>query len=178
MGQFKTYLTIVILAFTIVFINAGDVLCQTDVKVVNSSNEPVPVRDLEEALREPFLKKISIPIAGGQTSNSASIAVPAGKRLVIESVSGGTFLLKGQALYVLLSTDVTGDLAFDGTLYLLGNNIQFNTNQDLSGFTQQVRLYSTSIVAITACRAGGAATNFSGDINVQVTVSGYLLDKP
>jgi hypothetical protein len=178
MSQFKTYLTIVILAFIIVFITAGDVLCQTDVKVVNSSNEPVLVRDLDEPARQPFVKKLSIPIASGQSSYSASISVPTGKRLVIESVSGGTFLLKGQTLYVLLSTEVTGDLAFDGTLYLLGNNIQYNTNQDLSGFTQQIRLYSTSIVAITACRAGGASTNFSGDINVQVTVAGYLLDKP
>jgi len=178
MSQFKTYIAIVVFAFTIVFINAGDAFCQTDVKVVNSNNEPVPVRDLNEASRELFIKKVSILIPSGQSSYSASISVPAGKRLVIESVSGGTFLLKGQTLYVLLSTEVTGDLAFDGTLYLLGNNIQFNTNQDLSGFTQQIRLYSTSVLAITACRAGGAASSFSGDINVQVTVSGYLLDKP
>jgi hypothetical protein len=59
-----------------------------DVKVTNSSAEPVPTRDVDNSARQPFT-------VGLVSFNNNTFQVPAGKRLVIEYVSGRGVLVQG-----------------------------------------------------------------------------------
>jgi hypothetical protein len=65
-----------------------------DVKVINTEAEPVPVTGLvatqEVPFREPLQRNLSIEVPAGASAASRSFVVPAGKRLVIEFVSGST----------------------------------------------------------------------------------------
>src|SRR5688572_2489179 len=65
-----------------------------DVRVINTEADPVPVTGLvatqEVPFRQPFQRNVSIEVPAGAAAASRSFVVPAGKRLVIEFVSGST----------------------------------------------------------------------------------------
>src|SRR5438132_1082570 len=59
----------------------------TDVNVVNPTNSPVPVRDVDTAARIPFFANIQLVAMPGELEKSASVDIPAGKMLVVEFTS-------------------------------------------------------------------------------------------
>jgi hypothetical protein len=139
-------------------------------QVGNVANNPVPGRDVDNPARQPFTKVVT---------DSNSFAVPSGKRLVIEYVSGGGFISTGQKFLevgFLFTALIDGDRAgvqhhfvpvFTGT-----QNTGMN-QFDVYAVSQQTRIY---------VEPGGLVQGFlektSGVAGVSFTVSGYLVDVP
>src|SRR5437867_3289252 len=104
MNKCKNYLStavsFVVLVSALVLMNPSTSHSQTsnkDVRVVNTTAEPVPVRDVDNA-RQPFQEVALVVIPASSSSASSTFTVPAGKRLVIEYVSGNNTLFAGQKL--------------------------------------------------------------------------------
>lgn len=86
-----------------------------NVSVVNPPSSPVPIRDVDNAPREPFETGINLAIACGDIVADLSFPVPQGKRLVIQHValqsgqrvplSGGNFVKRAE-----IKTNFGGDL--------------------------------------------------------------------
>ena len=82
------------LALTLTFTSAGHVIAQGNnnnmnpllATIVNTVANPVPVRNINEG-RVPFQDTATIFVTGSSGSVETILTVPAGKRLIIESVS-------------------------------------------------------------------------------------------
>ena len=66
------------------------------VQVVNTSAQPVLVRDVDNPARQPFQATVFISISDGVPAGSALLDVPSGRQLVIEYVSASVQLPTGQ----------------------------------------------------------------------------------
>ena len=103
----------------------------------------------------------NIGVGEGENRNPAAVAVPAGKRLVIEYVTMST---PGDAdmLFLAFSTQVAGvNVAHSISLKDNGGRVD-----------RLVRMYSDSEVTITVGK------ELSGGVETVVTISGHLVDLP
>jgi hypothetical protein len=135
-----------------------------DVKVVNTPNVNI------DAVREPFQMELRFDTPDGFSEFTAEFEVPAGKRLVLEQVSGVSTPPFGQTIrYFSLRTTVAGEFAFHTI------PVTFNGFVDWVG-CQQVRLYADpgTLVKLSAPRAGGSA----GAFQTVATISGYFVTVP
>jgi hypothetical protein len=154
------------------------------VTVENSSDNPVPVTIgnrvrtcpdeacpasmLNANDRKAFQRRVQFVIPDGVPQTGTNIAVPEGKRLVIEFVAGSQ-LSFSQPVAIMLRTLVNGEQA----QFSLLQTKQSEPNVDLWITTQQVRVYADAPgFRIEA----GRATPFVADSFVDVSVSGYLVD--
>src|SRR5262245_16137361 len=69
-----------------------------DVNVVNPTSDPVPVRDMDNAARQPFQSHIQCAL-NGSNACEGTITAPSGKELVIEFVSISLFADSGVMAY-------------------------------------------------------------------------------
>jgi hypothetical protein len=114
----------------------------------------------------PFQTNVYIYIDEGTTGNLASFDVPAGKRLVIESIAGSLFLATGQTVRVAsIRTDYTG------TGFPLVVSPVPNQTDSVTIFTHAIKLYATQNVEFAVYRTGSTGTGFC-----TFAVSGYLVD--
>jgi hypothetical protein len=156
----------------------------TNVDVQNDSSAPVIVQDVSTPKRTPFQANAIFPaqpFANGQTE-TGSITVPAGKRLVIEHVSARAVIDFGDAtpfFYFTISTTVAGvtvehSMATPQPFTFQCSNCSIGTNS-VHAVSQEMKLYAdpgstiTATVLATSPRAG-TTLNFA--------VSGYLEDAP
>lgn len=144
---------------------------------VNVQNQ-VATRNVNEPAQQPYDKSTTVTIPDLQRGTSAAFDVPAGKRLVIESVAVTAFLPTGQKLiYAGFSTKTTDS----ATPVNHGLNIVAHGNDavdhDIFNASQLTRGYSeagTGSVTVSVQRDNqNSNSNF-----VTVTVTGYLVDLP
>jgi hypothetical protein len=127
---------------------------------------PVPLPVAPASPAAPFQRQIFVNIDAGTTGNLNSFDVPAGKRLVIESVAGTVFLPAGQ--YVRISTIRTDFSLAD--FYLVGNPVAGQTDS-VTVFNHSLKLYADRNVEFSVNRTGSTGSGLA-----VLSVSGYLVD--
>jgi hypothetical protein len=169
-----------------------------DVKVINSPSEPVPVtgtvsvsnlggaplpvRDVDNAARQPFQAKIiDVPIG---IPDPIFFTVPAGKRLVIENVSADIEAAPQCASaprYGLTTT--AGGVTLEHFFYTkdagtVGSSV--NDARRAFGLSQQTRIYADPNTQVRLdIRTGTFPTcGFAVEDSSGIRVSGYLVDVP
>src|SRR5581483_2420431 len=79
------------------------------IQIANSPTDPVPVRDAATLTRTPFQTELTVEVKDSERMGSGFVAVPAGKRLVIEYASVISVANIGQALvFELVTQSKTG----------------------------------------------------------------------
>jgi|SRR5689334_22455864 len=139
------------------------------VAVENSSGSPLLVRDIDTSTRQPFQRRIQIPLIESQST----IHVPEGKRLVLEYGSIDVTVEQNcRVAFISIQTEVGGAKA-DHLISISSHTTIGTRNVDLAG--QQIKLYSDPGTDTTVNFA------FSGD-NCQpaglMAVSGYFENVP
>jgi hypothetical protein len=139
--------------------------------VTNSSEQPVPVRDVQAITRTPFKASVSLAMGVGTISNSETIQIPAGKMFVAEFVSARGTVPQDQSIMHLSFIDSEG----------LSHYLPWSDQGLDSGFTphrvfvaaQQLRIYATEPTLVV-----GVARNAGDGLapSIIVTVNGYLVD--
>ena len=150
-----------------------------NVNVVNTATNPVPVRDVANA-KQPFHILASVTIPSTTESASTSFTVPAGKRLVIEFVSGYNTLATGQKLRAVnVLTWVSGQ--FNRHYVSILHGAPFNIGNEEFVISQPMKVYADggpdTPVQVSFFREfaiGGPHT----ETTVLLTISGYLEDMP
>lgn len=151
----------------------------TNVVVTNTSGQPVPIKDQDNPALQPFQTYGGVSMLGNNINASFQIAVPAGKRLVIEQVSA---IITGESTgahpYFQVASTAAGIPAY--TRFTTPSALADNSLTLFMG-VQAVHIYADggTNVTITAYKTTdmfGSYTNtaFSG----QITVSGYLVNVP
>ena len=167
----------------------------SSVQVTNASTNPVPVTvqgsaplpvfDVAHAARQPFQAALCTQVPSGGPycgAKSSSIAVPAGRRMVIEYASGrcpkaGYALSTGEGWAASVRTTAGGTEASHLLHPAPGISVgtpQLQSEMGLNGFdvTQLVRIYADpgSLVALQFDDLGGLGNN---SISCEITISGY-----
>jgi hypothetical protein len=146
---------------------------QPTVKVGNTAAAPVAVRDVDNPGRHPFQFFATFSKSGGNFISDNQIAVPSGKRLVIETITLQAWVPAGQKL--LAQINMVGGGTFAQHNIVLTPQGGFDCNLlDYFAATETVRLYadSGSAVPLNVTRNSSDANLWGGSY----TVSGYLLD--
>ena len=147
-----------------------------DVRVINTSAEPVPVTVRDPELgRTPFLRSTPVTIPVNFTNGAADVfIVPAGKRLVVESVSFRGFIAStstGPYLNVLLADPNLGFIQVQVPLFKQATD--GGTDIYIGATNPNLRLIPGTRIVLDFSRFGNAATATGLG-----TFSGYLLDAP
>jgi hypothetical protein len=154
------------------------------VNLTNSSNNPLFVRDVDNA-RQPILggcpiilvdtsRFASCNLSFTDVNGAALTAVPLGKRLVIEWVSGEFDFLPTGSLPLHFALQVVTANAGTGFSFVPTKIGAVNSAYDQWQISQQTRLYSDpgSTVSLSVL------TNTSAPVTAIVQVSGYFVDVP
>jgi hypothetical protein len=150
-----------------------------DVRVVNAPDEPVPVKGKVHIApsRQVFQKDVSVEVPAGTLTAATTFAVPAGKRLVLEFVSGSTRVDVSELVRVNVLTTAGGDFVSHTVApSVYRRELAAVAHQDfIVSFSQSLRLYADpdSTVTVTATRSENeeiTPTFFA------LAVSGYLVD--
>src|SRR5262249_21900107 len=137
-----------------------------DVHVINGVGTPVSVRQVDEPFQGAMCDSVGNLIACG---HPASLAVPIGKRLVIEYVSGNCAVATGSLLNLSLKTFLGGSLGF----HML-NLAPFSSSQGAANYGHVTRIYADPASTVTVELAGENFPNAA----CNVFVSGSLVDAP
>ena len=120
---------------------------------------------------QPFAKELAASFPASGTSASAMFTVPAGKRLVIETVSLLIFLPSGQNFdSVSIATSVGGQTV---NYSLFPSPIPQSGTVSLYGVTQPLKIYADAGTQVVAAILRPIA---SGDGTLNLVISGYLVD--
>jgi hypothetical protein len=131
------------------------------------SSVPITATVSPGPAQTPFVATVELQIADGTTGGNASFDVPAGKRLVIESVAGDLFLGAGQTVRV---TNIRTD--FGGAFFPLVVTPVPNQSDSVSILTHALKLYASQNVEFSVSRAPAS----NGLSFCFFSVSGYLVD--
>jgi hypothetical protein len=141
-----------------------------EVNVTNTEANPVPTRDVDNSARQTFQHQMDLTFINGQSRVSADMAVPAGKILVVEYVSG---LSRFSSFFG--SSIVDGEIGtFRGGQTVFHH---FDFSDSRSGLTsiagQSLRAYADGFggIQILVEREGN-----QGQQDVRISVTGYLVD--
>ena len=166
--------SIVVAIFTLGFSIAipSDAVAQPpkDVIVVNPPDTPVPVVVQNN---EPFHRFLTGTMAAGvfNMGDTLAVVVPAGKRLVIETVSAIVTTLAGQNVRIRADASALG---FTSAHHMTVSQEPWQAEVDHKGI-QSLRMYADpgSTVFIRVARDQGA-----GIANVNASISGHLINLP
>lgn len=143
-----------------------------DVSVVNPTSNPVPVRDVDNAARQPFQTDIFCGF-NGSDSCSGTITVPSGKELVIEFVSIDLSTDSGVMSYS-ASLEVQQGCCVENYSFPLALQIDTGTAAEFVG-VHQTRLYADPSGRVGLSCKQSRPSSLGGCI---ATISGYLVDVP
>ena len=156
--------------------SSGNAPPTQNVNVVNTSDNPVPVHNINDPARQPIVAEISLTMPDGQHNSGGTIfTVPSGKLLVIEYVSARTTLPAGQSINGIgLNSHLNG--AFSVPVWFEATRMS-NPSHEILHSSQQVRIYADSSVG------GGHIEVFfnrepfsSGVAGLVLIFYGYLVD--
>ena len=143
-----------------------------DVNVINATTNPVPVRNVDNAVRQPFQSHIQCSLDGGNACDGTMTA-PTGKELVIEFVSIELFADSGAMAYPPRLTVPQG-AGQESYFFPLAQQIDDGSEVVFVG-VHQTRLY----VAPSGQLQLHCALSQSVSLGAcDVTISGYLADVP
>ena len=183
MSRFRNALlaaaAMLLIAQSLLFTSPGRALAQNvaSVLVANTAANPVLIRDVDTA-RQPFQRTEVLGMGDGQSfAGAVHSTVPAGKRLVIESVAVLMYLPQGQTpVYARVKTSdlSAGNLSGFPTFALTRQGVQNNSTVFYAG-TYSFRMYAGpgSTVSMDAARSASAGITLT-----QFTISGYYVDLP
>jgi hypothetical protein len=148
-----------------------------EVQIVNEA--PVPVESVDDALREPYVKKGFVYVPAGDYGAEVSVAIPAGKRLVVETVSFDASVREGQGAVVSMRRH--SDSSFDGTP--LSPQFAMPWQVSVGSFTRYTGTHAMRL-RVDAPSDSDGALDFTisrnsnvGDLSsLSVVVMGYLVD--
>jgi hypothetical protein len=137
-----------------------------EVNVTNTETAPVLTRDVDNSARQTFQHQVDLTFINGQSQVATELAVPAGKILVIEYVSGlakfGSPVVDGE-----IGTFRGGQTVF--------HHFAFSSSRNglISIAGQQLRAYADGFggFQIIVEREGN-----QGQQDVRISVTGYLID--
>lgn len=146
------------------------------VQVGNNAANPVLIRNVDNPVKQAVTFHAEVDLSDGSLgeANLNAFAVPAGKRLVLEYVSGGAFLQPGQKPLVQVFTSfVTSGFFNLLTAVPQGNFSAVFGRPEAFTITQGLRLYSDGPysvgIQLTRNESAGLAI-------LQLTFAGYLVD--
>ena len=143
------------------------------VVVVNGPGQAVPVAVVARPATQPFQRQFSLDWPDGEGFATASMQVPAGKRLVIEYASLAAYLQPdGQSMFVRIATTSDGGTAF--------HTLAVQKQEDYGvlkqfGAAHLVRIYAEPG---TAVQVSAGRVPFASTANCWVTLSGHYEDVP
>jgi len=143
-----------------------------DVNIINPTSSPVPVRDVDNAARQPFQSHIQCSLDGTNACDGTMTA-PSGKEFVVEFVSIDLFADSGVMAYPpRLSVPQGGSQEF--YFFPLPQQIDDGSEAVFVG-AQQTRLYVGSSGEMQLHCALSRAVSLGA---CNATISGYLVDMP
>lgn len=149
------------------------------VQIVNPAQLPALTRDVDRPEREPFQASASFQFPANASNNCQALAfVPAGKRLVVENISGSIYVggWGGQQPDVFSRLWVAGQKSSQH--FLVPTNSSYviqGITYSLTNFGQSTRLYFDAEDTVSFCGwRTTTVTNQYGD----ASISGYLVDMP
>jgi hypothetical protein len=145
------------------------------VTVVNTTDDPVPVQDVNNAMHPVQAKKDFTIIAGNQLKDVALFEVPSGKRLVIEYFSCWSQLVPGSSALFSILTEV-GSVTVRHYLPLTLPAPSVPLVQSAVAAGQQVRLYANPETKVSV--RADILNDAPFDISNSCQISGYLVDVP
>jgi hypothetical protein len=154
---------------------------EATVKVTNPATQPVPIRDVDRGVREPFTHTFAVSSNACNCRNCCfpTVAVPSGKRMVIQHVSGYfTLEAPGNMGPVTLLQVDPGPPSSVATILTLPVSFreQWNGgNLPAYEFGQQVLGYVNAGTSLQLSIYAGSFWSFFGG---QVTCTGYLESVP
>jgi len=145
---------------------SGSLVAGPNVRVINSSAEPVPVFDVDNPAFQPF--QVNFPAS---SDPFPPLAVPEGKRLVIEHVTSNAFST-GDVFWITVLTTAGGQFATH--LFPMSKLGVAPSGNNVYGMAAQTRIYADP----------GTNVNIQGDglgapgVSRFASISGYLVDVP
>lgn len=157
------------------------------VQLPNNAANPLSVKVENTAAKKAFQARVSVGPTGTGNS-SAFLAIPAGKRLVIENVSVVGRVPEGLKLEVNFYTHMDNDGDGDGSEDIVFHRIPMTEQgvfdgRSISAFNQKMLVFADSQIG-AATYGIGAQARLNGTApagaftQVQFTFSGYLEDLP
>jgi hypothetical protein len=137
-------------------------------RVRTCPDEDCPASMLNANDRRAFQRRVQFTIPEGVPQTGVNVAVPEGRRLVIEFVTASQ-LAFSQPVAIRLRTNVNSEQAE----FALLQTKQGEPNIDLWITTEQMRVYAD---APSFRIEAGRQTPFVADSFVEVSISGYLVD--
>jgi hypothetical protein len=149
---------------------AADTMKPLLVQIVNDATHPVPVRDVEQTGRQSFRAPVFCRADPGISFCNETLPIPAGKLLVIETISASVRVPTGQQPNVEIGVGGTPGFL---TFVLPLQKILTGPSNDEYTALAAVRLYVTpgEEILLTADRSPSA-----GSATALMKLSGYLVD--
>jgi hypothetical protein len=160
------------------------------VRLANTQTDPLAVMVVGGTVRRPFQARVNLTIPSGANADSATLSIPAGKRLVIEDVSAITFQPQGQSLLIDFTTALEDQVGSNDTggfenhdLVLVSQGI-FNGLERSVGHQKMLVFADESVqTPFSILRGLGVIVNLSrgtllGSAGARVTITGYVEDLP
>jgi hypothetical protein len=141
-----------------------------------------PTRDVDNGARQPVNFSFFMFLSNGtnSASNNTAITIPAGKRLVIETISFNGQVTSGEIGYLGISVTAGAGTAAGATgashvIPMVKLTTGFPSG-DFIGGTRDCRIYADagSKVPVGYNRGG----SFAGDENIFVNITGYYVNLP
>ena len=173
MGQVRNFpLGAAFLGFVVVLVLANFTASQG---APPTTSTLVLTRNVDEPARNAFQTGVHITIPHAQSSNFAPLAVPAGKRLVVEFVSVHGNVLHGRTLLVHVSA--SGDVG--AVNHEIALNDPRPLGNDIYTASQPVRIYAEPNAGLVfRALHSGALSGPEIDSEVSINISGYFVDVP
>jgi hypothetical protein len=148
-----------------------------NVTVANPSTNAVAVRGVDNPAFQPFHALRVEFLNTGQAGKFVDlVAVPAGKRAVIETVTVETQLPSGQKPQIMIIT-TSGGTSVNHWVTLTPQPPEPAGGKDSFSATLSMRLYADPMTSIQFF-LGRVAAGYTGDNGAEVTISGYYVDVP
>jgi hypothetical protein len=157
----------------VVNIPSANVSNTPNVQAGNTTTNPVPIRDVDNAAGQPFQINLGIKVAAGDLFATGSFTVPTCKQLVIEFVSALAAISSGENLTLQFTTIAGGACApFTLPAFLQST---FGGTVDDYAVAQLMQVYADPgrsvrfLLSQSTSNAGALA---------DIDVSGYLVNEP
>jgi hypothetical protein len=148
-----------------------------NVTVANPPTNAVTVRGVDNPAFQPFhALRVGFLNAGQSGLTFDLVAVPAGKRAVIETVTVNNQLPSGQKPQIMIIT-TSGGTSVNHWVTLTPQRPEPTGGDDAFSATLSMRLYADPLTSIQFF-LGRVAAGYTGNDGATVTISGYYVDVP
>lgn len=149
------------------------------VRVGNTTATPLFVQNVDDPVRQPFARDCVINTFSSSGLGSCAFgAVPAGKRWVIETMSGQVVVDTGKRPFSINLQLCSAGYATDNYFPAVFQGTSAFYTGDYFTVNQQVRLYADSTGGCSGAPSFGIGISDTTSGSAELTLSGYLVDLP